>query len=155
MLQCLHQRQLGRAATQGEEWLLLAPDAVLGRVVLDDVAFRYVPDKPLIHELNLVVEPGESCAIVGPTGAGKTTLVNLLMRFYDVDSGRITLDGVETREMTRDKLRGCFGMVLQDTWLFGGTIRENIAYGSADATDEQVLPSCSARSPKAFLRVRR
>jgi len=128
------------------------PDAVLGRVVLDDVAFRYVPDKPLIHELDLVVEPGESCAIVGPTGAGKTTLVNLLMRFYDVDSGRITLDGVETREMTRDKLRGSFGMVLQDTWLFGGTIRENIAYGSAEATDEDVLDAAQAAYVDHFVR---
>jgi ATP-binding cassette subfamily B multidrug efflux pump len=128
------------------------PDAVLGRVVLDDVAFRYVPDKPLIHGLDLVVEPGESCAIVGPTGAGKTTLVNLLMRFYDVDSGRITLDGVETREMTRDRLRGCFGMVLQDTWLFGGTIRENIAYGAADATDEDVLEAAQAAYVDHFVR---
>ncbi len=129
-----------------------APEVVRGRVVLDDVAFRYVPDTPLIHELDLVVEPGESCAIVGPTGAGKTTLVNLLMRFYDVDSGRITLDGVETRDMTRDTLRSSFGMVLQDTWLFGGTIRENIAYGAAGATDEDVLEAAQAAYVDHFVR---
>jgi ATP-binding cassette subfamily B multidrug efflux pump len=128
------------------------PDPVRGRVVFDDVSFRYVPDEPLIHDLGLVVEPGESCAIVGPTGAGKTTLVNLLMRFYDVDSGRILLDGVETRSMTRDSLRGCFGMVLQDTWLFGGTIRDNIAYGAEGATEEQVMAAARAAYVDHFVR---
>ena len=118
----------------------------------EDVAFQYVPDKPLIRGLDLVVEPGESCAIVGPTGAGKTTLVNLLMRFYDVDSGRIRLDGHDINQMTRDDLRGSFGMVLQDTWLFGGTIRENIAYGAADATDEQVLAAARAAYVDHFVR---
>jgi ATP-binding cassette subfamily B protein len=103
-----------------------------GRVTFEDVAFRYVPDRPLIEDLDLVVEPGQTGAIVGPTGAGKTTLVNLLMRFYDVDRGRITVDGIETRQLTRDALRRTFGMVLQDAWLFKGTIRENILYG-ADA----------------------
>ncbi len=128
------------------------PGSVEGRVEFEDVAFQYVPDKPLIRGLNLVVEPGESCAIVGPTGAGKTTLVNLLMRFYDVDSGRILLDGHDINQMTRDDLRGSFGMVLQDTWLFGGTIRENIAYGAADATDEQVLEAAQAAYVDHFVR---
>ncbi len=120
------------------------PGPVRGRVVLQGVSFRYLPDRPLIDGLDLVVEPGQSCAIVGPTGAGKTTLVNLLMRFYEVDGGRITLDGVDTRSMSRDDLRGCFGMVLQETWLFGGTIRDNIAYGATDATDEQVMAAARA-----------
>ncbi|HYN57365.1 MAG TPA: ABC transporter ATP-binding protein [Motilibacterales bacterium] len=128
------------------------PGAVEGRVEFEDVAFQYVPDTPLIRGLNLVVEPGESCAIVGPTGAGKTTLVNLLMRFYDVDAGRILLDGHDINEMTRDDLRGSFGMVLQDTWLFGGTIRENIAYGAAEATDDQVLAAARAAYVDHFVR---
>ncbi len=128
------------------------PEPVRGRVEFDDVSFQYVPDKPLIEGLDLVVEVGESCAIVGPTGAGKTTLVNLLMRFYDVDSGRITLDGMDVMTMTRDDLRGSFGMVLQDTWLFGGTIRDNIAYGAQDATDEQVLAAANAAYVDHFVR---
>ena len=99
---------------------------------------RYVPDKPLIEDLDLSVEPGQTVAIVGPTGAGKTTLVNLIMRFYELDGGRITLDGVDIRDLTRHDLRARIGMVLQDTWLFGGTIRDNIAYGRPGATDEEV-----------------
>ncbi|AVZ72891.1 multidrug ABC transporter ATP-binding protein [Streptomyces lunaelactis] len=102
-----------------------------GQVSLDEVAFRYEPDKPLIENLSLTVEPGHTVAIVGPTGAGKTTLVNLLMRFYEVTGGRISLDGVDISRMTREELRSRIGMVLQDTWLFGGTIAENIAYGAA------------------------
>jgi ATP-binding cassette subfamily B protein len=112
---------------------------VAGRVVFDQVSFRYLPDTPLLEDLDLVAEPGHTIAIVGPTGAGKTTLVNLLMRFYEIDRGRITIDGVDIREMTRDHLRGTFGMVLQDAWLFHGTIRENIAYGREDATEEEIL----------------
>jgi ATP-binding cassette subfamily B protein len=130
----------------------VAPDPVRGRVALEGVSFRYLPDTPLIEDLDLVVEPGQSCAIVGPTGAGKTTLVNLLMRFYEVDGGRITLDGVDIRAMTRDGLRGQFGMVLQDTWLFNGTIRENIAYGAAGATEEQVLAAARAAYVDHFVR---
>ena len=120
------------------------PAAVRGEVVLEGVSFRYQPDRPLIDGLDLRVAPGETVAIVGPTGAGKTTLVNLLMRFYDIDSGRITIDGTDTAQMTRDDVRSCFGMVLQDTWLFGGTIEENIAYGRADATREDVLEAARA-----------
>ncbi len=110
-----------------------------GRVSLEDVSFRYEADTPLIEDLDLRVEPGQTIAIVGPTGAGKTTLVNLLMRFYDVDSGRITVDGIETRELTRDNLRRSFGMVLQDTWLFKGTIRENITYGAEGGVSDDAF----------------
>jgi len=125
---------------------------VRGRIVFDAVAFRYVPDAPLIDDLHLEVEPGEIVAIVGPTGAGKTTLVNLLMRFYDVDAGRITIDGVPTMEMRRDDVRRCFGMVLQDTWLFEGTIRDNIAYGAEGATAEQVEAAARAARVDHFVR---
>ncbi len=108
-------------------------------MTFEDISFRYVEDKPLIEDLSVTVEPGQTVAIVGPTGAGKTTLVNLLMRFYDVDGGRITVDGIETRELTRDNLRRTFGMVLQDAWLFNGTIRENIAYGAEGEVSEETL----------------
>ena len=117
---------------------------VKGRVEFQDVSFRYVAERPLIEHLNLIAEPGQTVAIVGPTGAGKTTLVNLIMRFYELNSGRILLDGRDTAEMRRDELRDAMGMVLQDTWLFGGTIRENIRYGNVDATDEQVLAAAKA-----------
>jgi ATP-binding cassette, subfamily B, multidrug efflux pump len=110
-----------------------------GRIVFDGVHFSYAPDKPLIAGLNVVAEPGQTIAIVGPTGAGKTTLVNLLMRFYELDGGRIILDGRDIATLPRDELRSQIGMVLQDTWLFGGTIRENLAYGNPDATEEQIL----------------
>ncbi|VFA89155.1 Probable multidrug resistance ABC transporter ATP-binding/permease protein YheH [Gordonia paraffinivorans] len=110
------------------------PEHDNGLIEFDDVSFRYVPDKPLIEHLDLIARPGHMVAIVGPTGAGKTTLVNLIMRFYDVDSGRILVDGVDSTEMTRDDLRERTGMVLQDSWLFGGTIYENIAYGDPAAS---------------------
>jgi ATP-binding cassette subfamily B protein len=112
--------------------------AIRGRVVFEDVHFSYDPDKPLITGLNVVAEPGQTIAIVGPTGAGKTTLVNLIMRFYDLDAGRITLDGRDIASFPRDELRAEIGMVLQDTWLFGGTIRDNLRYGNPNATDEQI-----------------
>jgi ATP-binding cassette subfamily B multidrug efflux pump len=127
-------------------------DEVTGRIAFEDVAFRYVDDAPLIEDFHLDVEPGEIVAIVGPTGAGKTTLVNLLMRFYDVDSGRILIDGVPTTSMTRDDVRRTFGMVLQDTWLFEGTIRDNIAYGDATATPEQVEGAARAARVDHFVR---
>lgn len=122
-----------------------------GRVAFEEVSFRYLPDRPLIEDLTLHAEPGEIIAIVGPTGAGKTTLVNLLMRFYDVDSGRIVIDGVPTTEVRRDDVRRCFGMVLQDTWLFEGTIRDNIAYGAAGATEEQIREAARAARVDHFV----
>jgi ATP-binding cassette subfamily B protein len=128
------------------------PDRVRGRVVFDDVSFRYVADQPLIDGLSLAAEPGQTVAIVGPTGAGKTTLVNLLMRFYEIDSGRITLDGVDTRDLTRDDLRSRVGMVLQDTWLFGGTIRENIAYGVERADEQRLIEAAVATHVDQFVR---
>ncbi|MEU8296648.1 ABC transporter ATP-binding protein [Micromonospora sp. NPDC048909] len=123
-----------------------------GRVEFDHVSFRYEPDKPLIDDLSLVAEPGHTVAIVGPTGAGKTTLVNLIMRFYELDAGRISLDGVDITTMRRDDLRGRIGMVLQDTWLFGGTIRDNIAYGRPDATEEEILAAARATFVDRFVR---
>ena len=127
------------------------PDPVRGRVVFDHVDFRYLPDRPLIHDLNLVAEPGQTVAIVGPTGAGKTTLVNLLMRFYELQGGRITLDGVDISTVPRPALRDQMGMVLQDTWLFGGTIRENIAYGRTDATEQEIVAAATAAYVDRFV----
>ena len=123
-----------------------------GHVTLKDVAFRYVPDKPLIENFSLDVRPGQRIAIVGPTGCGKTTLINLLMRFYDVDSGKIEMDGTDIRQMTRHSLRGNYGMVLQDTWLKAGTIRENIAYGKPDATEEEIIEAARAAHAHSFIR---
>ncbi len=128
------------------------PDPVRGRVVFEDVSFSYSPDEPLIDHLDLVAEPGQTVAIVGPTGAGKTTLTNLVLRFYDLSSGRITLDGVDIARMDRGPLRENFGVVLQDTWLFNGTIRENIAYGADDATEEQILAASEAAFVDHFVR---
>ena len=123
-----------------------------GHIALENVAFRYVADTPLIEDLNLDVRPGQTVAIVGPTGAGKTTLVNLLLRFYEIDHGRIAIDGVDTRTMTRSSLRQLFGMVLQDAWLFTGTIHDNIAYGREGATDEEILAAARAARVDHFVR---
>ncbi len=124
----------------------------LGRVEFADVSFSYRTDKPLIEHLSLVAEPGKTVAIVGPTGAGKTTLVNLLMRFYDLQAGKIVLDGRDIASMPRSELRSQMGMVLQDAWLFGGTIRENIRYGNPDATDEDVIAAAKATYVHRFVR---
>ncbi|NKQ51283.1 ABC transporter ATP-binding protein [Amycolatopsis sp. K13G38] len=123
-----------------------------GRVEFEHVSFSYQPDQPLIEDLSLVAEPGQTVAIVGPTGAGKTTLVNLIMRFYELDAGRITLDGVDVTRLRREDLRSQIGMVLQDTWLFGGTIRDNIAYGKPDATEEEIVAAAKATFVDRFVR---
>jgi ATP-binding cassette subfamily B multidrug efflux pump len=130
---------------------LTVPAVRRGEVAFEDVAFRYDDDQPLIDGLSLVARPGQTVAIVGPTGAGKTTLVNLVMRFYDVDAGRITIDGVDITAMPRSALRGQVGMVLQDTWLFEGTIRDNIAYGRPDATEEQIQEAARATFVDRFV----
>jgi ATP-binding cassette, subfamily B, multidrug efflux pump len=129
-----------------------APPAVAGRVELAHVCFRYDPDTPLIEDFSLTAEPGQTIAIVGPTGAGKTTVVNLLMRFYEIDSGRILLDGVDYHGLTRDQVRGCFGMVLQDTWLFAGPIADNIAYGKDGATQQEIVAAARAAYVDHFVR---
>jgi len=127
------------------------PEQRRGRVEFSHVSFRYAEDTPLIEDLSLTVEPGQTVAIVGPTGAGKTTLVNLLMRFYELDSGQIRLDGVDITTMRREELRGQIGMVLQDTWLFAGTIRDNIAYGRPDASEEEILAAARAAFVDRFV----
>ena len=134
---------------EAEHARVLQPD---GHVELKDVSFRYLPDRPLIEGLNLDVKPGQRIAIVGPTGCGKTTLINLLMRFYDVNSGSITVSGDDIRSVTRASLRGSYGMVLQDTWLRAGTVRENIAYGKPDATDEEIVAAAKAAHADSFIR---
>ena len=134
---------------EAEHARVLQPD---GHVELKDVSFRYLPDRPLIEGLNLDVKPGQRIAIVGPTGCGKTTLINLLMRFYDVNGGSITVSGDDIRNVTRASLRGSYGMVLQDTWLRAGTVRENIAYGKPDATLEEVVAAAKAAHADSFIR---
>jgi ATP-binding cassette subfamily B protein len=130
----------------------VAAAAPEGAVQFDDVSFRYKPEVPLIEHMRLDIAPGRTIAIVGHTGAGKTTLVNLLMRFYDVDAGAIQVDGVDIRAMRRGALRRMFGMVLQDTWLFSGTIRENIAYGREGATDAEIVHASKAAHADHFIR---
>ena len=134
---------------EAEHARVLQPD---GHVELKDVSFRYLPDRPLIEGLNLDVKPGQRIAIVGPTGCGKTTLINLLMRFYDINGGSITVSGDDIRNVTRASLRGSYGMVLQDTWLRAGTVRENIAYGKPDATDEEIVAAARAAHADSFIR---
>ena len=123
-----------------------------GEVEFRNVCFRYKPSEPLIENMNLHVKPGQIVAIVGPTGAGKTTVVNLLMRFYEIDDGAILVDGIDTREMWREDLRKMFGMVLQDTWLFNGTVKENIAYGRENATEEEIVRAAKAARIDHFIR---
>lgn len=130
----------------------IAEEPVQGRVVFNHVRFGYDPQRPLMKDVNFVAEPGQKVAIVGSTGAGKTTLINLLMRFYEIDGGAITLDGVSTAAMTRGDLRREFGMVLQDTWLFGGTVAENLAYGRPDATREEIIAAAKAVRADYFIR---
>ena len=129
-----------------------APVAAKGDIVFDHVAFSYTDDRPLIRDFNFEVHAGQHIAIVGPTGCGKTTLINLLMRFYDVKAGAIRLDGVDIREIPRHRLRSFYGMVLQDTWLSSGTIRDNIAFGKPDATDEEVIAAAKAAHAHSFIR---
>ena len=134
---------------EAENAAVLQPD---GHVQLQDVSFRYLPDRPLIEGLSLDVQPGQRIAIVGPTGCGKTTLINLLMRFYDVNSGSIKVSSTDIRDVTRASLRGSYGMVLQDTWLRAGTVRENIAYGKPDATMDEVIAAAKAAHAHSFIR---
>ena len=134
---------------EAENAAALQPD---GHVQLQDVSFRYLPDRPLIEGLSLDVQPGQRIAIVGPTGCGKTTLINLLMRFYDVNSGSIKVSSTDIRDVTRASLRGSYGMVLQDTWLRAGTVRENIAYGKPDATMDEVIAAAKAAHAHSFIR---
>lgn len=131
----------------------IVPENPRGEVQFSHVAFGYTPDQQLMHDVNIAVKPGQKVAIVGPTGAGKTTLVNLLMRFYEIDGGSITVDGVDTRQMTRKELRSHFGMVLQDTWLFEGTIRDNLAYGCEGISEENLVEAAKAACADSFIRI--
>jgi len=127
-------------------------DTANGNVILENVAFSYVPERPLIRDFNLKVKSGQRVAIVGPTGCGKTTVINLLMRFYDVNSGNIKVEGIDVRDITRKSLRKNYGMVLQDTWLKSGTIRENITIGKPDASDEEIIAAAKAAHAHSFIK---
>jgi ATP-binding cassette subfamily B multidrug efflux pump len=140
------------APEQSAEPPAIGLSSARGEVAFEHVSFRYEPETPLIDDLSLVAQPGQTIAIVGPTGAGKTTLVNLIMRFYELDSGRITLDGTDIAAMPRAELRAQIGMVLQDTWLINATIRENIGYGDPSATEEQILAAARATYVDRFVR---
>ncbi|MEG1408124.1 MAG: ABC transporter ATP-binding protein, partial [Ruthenibacterium sp.] len=129
-----------------------APNFCAGRVDMENIAFRYLPEAPLIDGFCLHVKPGERIAIVGPTGAGKTTMVKLLMRFYDVNSGAVLVDGYDVKQFRRNDLRDMFGMVLQDTWLYNGTVMENIRYGRLDATDDEVIAAAKAAQVHHFVK---
>ncbi|MBP1568253.1 MAG: ABC transporter ATP-binding protein, partial [Oscillospiraceae bacterium] len=129
--------------------LLEDPD---GSVLFDNISFSYVPEKPLLTDITIDVKPGQRVAIVGPTGCGKTTLINLIMRFYDTTDGSVVISGKNVRDVTRDSLRSCFGMVLQETWLFNGTIRENISYGKPDATEEEIIKAAKAAHAHSFIK---
>ena len=130
----------------------LVPQTSAGAVEFRHVSFGYTPERQLMHDVNITVKPGQKVAIVGPTGAGKTTLINLLMRFYDVDGGSILVDGVDTKEMTRHELRDRFGMVLQDAWLFEGSIRDNLAYAQEDLPEEKILAAARSASVDSFIK---
>ena len=127
-------------------------DNVEGNIAIDNVSFSYTPEKPLIQNLNLNVKPGQKIAIVGPTGCGKTTLINLLMRFYDVNSGQICVDGNNIKQITRNSLRRSYGMVLQETWLKTGTVRENITMGKPDATEDEIIAAAKASHAHSFIK---
>ena len=151
---CPQSAQAPKAAPGGERMLRSAQnDSETGCVQMDHVFFSYVKDKPLIENLSFTAQPGQRIAIVGPTGCGKTTLINLLMRFYDVDGGAIRVDGTELRDMTRAALRAKYGMVLQETWLRSGTIRDNLTLGKPDATDEEIEAACRAAHAHSFIRL--
>ena len=128
------------------------PEPILGSVEFENVSFSYDPEKPLIRNLNFKVDAGQMVAIVGPTGAGKTTLINLLMRFYDVTEGAIKIDGIDTKKMNRSDVRSVFGMVLQDAWLYKGTIADNIRFGKLDATDYEVVDAAKTANVDHFIR---
>ncbi len=138
--------------TEPDDAAVLSSDEITGEVRFDDVSFSYVPERPLIENMTLTVKPGQKVAIVGPTGCGKTTLINLLMRFYDVNDGAVLVDGTDIRKITRQSLRGSFGMVLQETWIKKGTVRENIAMGKPDATDDEIIEAAKASHAHSFIK---